>query len=76
MTVTYEMIEQHMQRMYEFGRTNNPVSAQCECQAVRIKMGFTGPGAIYAPTTPAQLFECDCGKEHPVGFVCLQKDQL
>lgn len=50
--LSYEEIEEHVRRAYGFGKDNNPVSRDCELQAIRIKMGFTGPFAVNPPTDP------------------------
>jgi hypothetical protein len=49
---SYADLERRMYRMFEHGKTNNTVSAQCECQALRIAMGWTGAGASIPPEEP------------------------
>ena len=48
--LSYEEVERIGQRIYQFGRDNNPVSRDCEFQALRIRLGWTGAGACIAPT--------------------------
>lgn len=48
--LSYSEAERIGYRMFEHGKTNNTVSAQCEMQALRIKLGWTGAGASYPPT--------------------------
>lgn len=47
--VSYNRAEAFGYRMFEHGKTNNTVSAQCECQALRIELGWTGAGASITP---------------------------
>jgi hypothetical protein len=62
--ISYDELHRYMYRMFEFGKTNNAVSAQCECQALRIAMGWTGKGASIPPKEPT----CDCSD--PVASEC------
>ena len=51
--LSYNDLERRMYRMFEFGKSGNAASAQCECQALRIAMGWTGAGASRPPALKA-----------------------
>lgn len=53
-------LERRMYRMFEHGKTNNLVSAQCECQALRIHRGWTQPGATHPPAVSAKREAARC----------------
>lgn len=65
--LSYSEAERIGYRMFEHGKTNNTVSAQCEMQALRIKLGWTGAGASYPPTKVDKgHYPCTpCGFAHP-----------